>query len=995
MKSVTDRLKGIAWYKWLLAVMALFYIIYISVSYLYLPGKLKEITETDVSEMTGREISVEKISFNPFILSLTVTNFSVSDKPEKPLIAWDNLLINFSFWKSLFSWEAAFDQVQIDSPQINIIKNKNGFNFSDIIEKLSESDDKTPPQPAEEKNKTSIALEIFNTSINSGSFRYKDISGDVPAGTDLDNITVSVDKIYLATGDEQLNPFSLKAKGPGGSSIELTGDYRIDPLHVDGSVKADGIDLSGFSGFVENIIPVKLSRGTLSFSTNILAKNEGSMILRTEKGNISLSDLIVDDSTGTPDMLSAGSINIKDFSVDLTEQKVNVEGIFLDSIITNQWIDESGNPRYSALLNQDKSDETSKTAQDTEPGAPWDILIKQIALTNSTVNLKDLKENITTGHSLSGIDLLLKNVSLSPESKISLEFSAMADSSGSINASGILCPSPFSMDLEYSIENFMLPPFSEYLESVSWLTIDEGSLSVKGKASVKQGTDNTAVSASASLGINNFTLNDTRSKSKFMGFEAFKLNDIQADIDKQSVSVGSVVLSKPDLDIKVSEEKQVNLAAVMKETKKNTSSSEPEKSAKDSKGWDFEIKKVSMDDGTVLFTDKSIKSGYKTGLYNMSFSLDKIGTKINEKAPFSFKTEIDKYAPFTVAGTLDPVNQQPGFSFTSTLKGLDMSHLSPYSGVYIGSNLKSGKLSLNLDYAVHDSKLKGKNNINARDLYLGEKVPGEPVVKAPVGIGLALLRDISGVIDLDVGISGDLDDPGFSVSGVIIKALVNIIVKAAASPFKLLAGLVPGGGDDLGTVAFDGGASTLTLENKEGLKTLFEALAKRPQLLLTIKGNASGPEDEAALKLLHLKQLIAEKRGIALSDLENVPEAPGLWTSPENRQALEKICNDMGLPSVGERIEKIRAEAAPAEPQEAPVKTEIPTEEIYRQIYDEILTAQKTDEQELLNLADERALAIKQYLVDDLKLSHERISVIKTQSGDLSGTVIKLGLDVM
>lgn len=792
MNPIATRLKGVAWYHWLFVSIIFIYLIFIALSYFYLPGKLKRVTETDVSKMIGREISVETIQFNPFILSLTVNKFSIADKPENPLVTWDQLMADFGFWKSIFSWEIAFDELRLDKPRFNIIKQKNGFNFSDIIERVSTSDSGQGSMPEVSDESRSIAIEIFNTSINKGALRYADISGSIPATSNLDDISIVIKEIYLATGDEHLNPFSINANGPNGGKLHLAGKYRIDPLHVEANIKADGIDLSTFSGFLENILPVKLSKGMLSLNTNVLVKNDEQFLFKTDNGKLSIRDLILDD----------------------------------------------------------------------------------------------------------------------------------------------------------------------------------------------------------------FKLKDTRTGNPFFSFKAFKVDDIKAEIDKQFVSIASVSLLNPEIHVSVSEQKEINLAGLMKSKESEPAQNPPDKEREETSKWTFEIGKTNLSDGIVLFSDKSVKPAYKITLNNMVFSLDRVGSNIKDAAPFSFKTDIDKYAPFTIKGSLEPLDKQPGFSFTSKLEGLEMSHLSPYSGVYIGNNLKSGKLELNLDYTLHDRKIKGKNNIIAKNLYLGETVPGEPVINAPVGLGLALLRDLSGVIDLDVGISGDLDDPGFSVAGIVVKALVNIIAKAVASPFKLLGALIPGGGDDLGEITFDPGTFLLNQDSKESMEKLISALNKRPQLILSIKGNAAGQEDIDALKLASLKQLIAQERGINISEVENERMGQEVWMISANQKALEKINNEMGLISVTERMEKLK----PINP-ETPLnsgnqenmeaKNAELEQKVYEQVFKDMLKGQEVNEDELIALADQRALSIKQHLVDDLKLSHERVSVIKTSVSDLSGRVIKLELGVM
>ena len=999
MEKKAERFKLRSWHRWVLSVCAVLFLIYLSLSWFYLPGKLKRVTEVNVSEMIGREITVENIHFNPFEISLTVMALSVSDTEDGPLVAWDNLLVDFGFWRSIFSWEIALSEVALDNPRIKIVKLEEGFNFSDIIETLSSSDSGSDPERDEPDGGGSIAIEIFNTSINNGTFEYMDRSGAIPAGTTLDDVSILVKKLYFATGDENLNPFSINARSQRGGEIELKGNYRIDPLYMEGTLGVKGVDLQALSGFLENSVPLKIRSGMLSLDTDILVKEDRDFILRTDKGNISIDDFILDDSVPEPPMMSAGQINIQDVSFDLNGKQVMVEKVLLDNITLNQWIDEAGRARYENLLSgKDQKEAIEKDVPAEEPvntEAVWDIAATQFSLKDSTINFDDHNQNIERGHSLTGISLDLRDISLAPGSRIPFRLAALLDESGGITAEGSLSPSPFSMELDYHLDNILLNLFSDYIEAASWLSLKSGRLSVGGKVSAET-DEKTFISVSADLDVDNFELEDTRSGDPLFGFESFRVDDIRAEVDKQTVRVASVSISKPDINLNLSEEKEFNLSGLMKEKQAGTVSEVSPETSASSPGWKFEIEKAGLSEGTLLFSDQSVRPAYKTGLYNMTFSMDRFGSSAKAPTPFSFKTNIDKYAPFTIAGSLDPMDRQPGFAFQSALKELEMSHLSPYSGVYIGNNLKSGKLSLNLDYTLHDRELKGKNNINAKNLYLGEKLSGEPVINAPVGLGLALLRDLSGVIDLDVGISGDLDDPGFSVSGIIVKTLVNIIVKAAASPFKLLGALIPGGGEDIGNITFDPGDFVLNQKSKDSLKDLVGALNKRPQLIVSVKGNASDPDDLEVLKMMHLKQVVAEKRAMTLPVIEQETQDRDLWMIGENRPVLENINKDMGLPAVSERMAEMLSSGNADNQDGTGSRDGLNTEQkVYKQIYDDILSAWKIEPEELLGLAEERALSIKQYLVEDLALTPERVSIIKAGSADLSGRTIELGVDVL
>lgn len=195
--------------------------------------------------------------------------------------------------------------------------------------------------------------------------------------------------------------------------------------------------------------------------------------------------------------------------------------------------------------------------------------------------------------------------------------------------------------------------------------------------------------------------------------------------------------------------------------------------------------------------DYSQKLVFKIGFYDMDLNVDSIGSQQIMFIFFIFISKIDKYVLFLVKGDFVLFDKQLGFSFSSELWGLEMIGLLFYSGKYIGSNLCSGNLFLDLDYSLQDWKLKGKNNVVVKDFYLGDKVKSEQVIKVSVVLGLVLLWDLDGVIDLDVGVVGDFDDLGFSVVGVVLKVFVNIIVKVVVFFFSLL-GFIVGGSEDMG-----------------------------------------------------------------------------------------------------------------------------------------------------------------------------------------------------
>ena len=79
---------------------------------------------------------------------------------------------------------------------------------------------------------------------------------------------------------------------------------------------------------------------------------------------------------------------------------------------------------------------------------------------------------------------------------------------------------------------------------------------------------------------------------------------------------------------------------------------------------------------------------------------------------------------------------------------------------------------------------------------LGEKNNSPDATSLPVKLGIALLKDRNGRISIDAPLSGRTDDPKFKVGPIIWQVVINLLEKAATSPFSLL-GAAFGGGEEL------------------------------------------------------------------------------------------------------------------------------------------------------------------------------------------------------
>ena len=281
---------------------------------------------------------------------------------------------------------------------------------------------------------------------------------------------------------------------------------------------------------------------------------------------------------------------------------------------------------------------------------------------------------------------------------------------------------------------------------------------------------------------------------------------------------------------------------------------------------------LSLINGKVLFSDRLVKPNYSADLTELTGKLSAFSSvaasgALPNMADLELRGKAEGTASLEIVGKLNPLAKPLALDIKGKVRDLDLPPLSPYSVKYAGYGIKQGKLSVDVNYLVQpDGRLTATNKVILRQLSFGDKVEGSQA-SLPVKLAVALLADRNGVIDLDLPISGSLNDPQFSLGPVIIKVIVNVIVKAVTAPFSLLANALGGGGaadagsSDLSTVSFAAGSALLAPEVRARLDTVAQALLDRPALKLTVAGSASLEAERDGFKRERLGEMLrAEKR---------------------------------------------------------------------------------------------------------------------------------------
>ena len=302
--------------------------------------------------------------------------------------------------------------------------------------------------------------------------------------------------------------------------------------------------------------------------------------------------------------------------------------------------------------------------------------------------------------------------------------------------------------------------------------------------------------------------------------------------------------------------------------------------------------------------------------------------------------------------------------------------MSPYAGKYVGYPITKGKLSLDLMYQVSKKQLIGENKVLVDQLTFGEHTDSPDATSLPVRLAVGLLKDRQGRIDIDMPVRGDLNEPDFHYGRVVLNALGNLITKAATSPFSALGGLVGGNGDDLQFVEFKAGSEAVESVEQRKIESVAKALQERPALRIEVTGIADPTKDREALALQHIAAEV--QRRFTQGGTKNVQAVP----SPAREFEL---LSDLYAEKLGKQ---------PMKREELPggkvVERVLTADELRRQLF----PAMTVDDSELRLLAQARAKAVREQLVEQGGLPEERVFLVEAQVAPSEGTQVRVRLNL-
>ena len=523
---------------------------------------------------------------------------------------------------------------------------------------------------------------------------------------------------------------------------------------------------------------------------------------------------------------------------------------------------------------------------------------------------------------------------------------------------------PFLLKNDFSLSDLKLTWLQPYIPASLELIISGGTFSASGNAEMSPAENgDIASSVTGNAAVNDFSCLDPLQKQSFAAWQTFSLNGIDVSTHPLKISTDKILLKDFQNRFIIFSDGVSNTEKIFKknEASKDETSTpgEPETPEKQSESpvIPVQIGEVLLDNFDFQFIDQNIEPHFSTRLNLSELRVTGLTSEDFKAAELNAEGKIDEYAPIKIDGAINPLKQDLFLNVTYSLSNLELSPLSPYTGKYIGRMIEKGKLSTEVTYKIDKKEINAQNRILLDQFTLGQTVDSKDALKLPVGVAIALLKDRNGQINVNLPVSGRTDDPAFGFGKPLLKALQNLIVKAATSPFDLVSSVV-GGGEELRYIEFDAASSTITDGSSQKLAAVKKLMFERPALNMDISGYVDANVDRDALAdiLFSRKLKLRKLNKDASPDMASVD---ALVLTPEEKQKL---------------LKKIYAEELLSDPEKGsglkPLKDPTLTiEEMTSLLRREITVS----DAEMRLLALQRAREVKNHLLTDGSISPDRL----------------------
>lgn len=844
--------------RWLwgsLTVLILVIVGIYSTAEFYAPTWVKNHLEKDLSAYLKHDVRVGRVTTEAFDGILHLYDFQISDH-GKPLVAFKEFHLDYS-WLSLFSSTYLIQEATLIGPQIYVdIPAQGPMNLLALI----------PPSTPDNKDKKAPRWHISKIAIHDGFIDFKD-----ERVTPARSAQITPWEFALADiGTDSANGNAeLHGKLKGGGRIDWIGNIKLDPFRSAGHLKLEHLGLAELMRWAPEGSPIRISDGHVSVNLDYDSIIAPELSLHLKQSSIALDNLRV-EAKDEP-IATLNSLKVNGISVSYPAKQWHIDTVQISGGDFNARRDADGQMRLQKILAaQPKHQATiAKVRPTTKSKDPiWAGSLKQADIDNVNLQFNDASTQPATQLSLGPLSLKATPSISNGQDLLTVVLSAPLNTEGLLNLNALVgMPSLLSNGQSaepffkgrLQTTNINLNVLEAYVRQAAQVRLPSARLSIAGDINWRPSAQ-PVWSWRGDTRVDQLKVTDVRDSQTVISANNLLASGLLVQGSPNSVHLNNLVLDTLFARTTILADGSLNLstlsnsAAGVATSKAATVAlaAASKVAAAAAQGWPIHIDAITLKNGTVLFSDLRQKPAYSQAIRQLNGRLTNLELQSSQSSHIDLTGEIPPLGKLTVSGNAALFAPKPALDLNIKTQDIDLTGLSPYSGRFAGYRIEKGRVDTQLHYLIKSDQLNADNKVLLKEFSWGDAVDSADATSLPVRLAVALLKDGSGNIDIDMPLTGSLDDPQFRVWPLVWQTLGNLITRAAAAPFKLLGSLAGGGDEDISQINFALGSSDLSTISTTRLEKLATALKAKPGLQLEVRGLSDPDADKAALSKAQL-----------------------------------------------------------------------------------------------------------------------------------------------
>jgi hypothetical protein len=946
-----------------LIVVLLLFVAYTAIGFWLVPRLVRSNLVGFASEQYQRKASVGDITFNPFTLKLELRDFSLPDADGAPLLAFQRLLLDFDV-SSVWRLGASLAAVELDAPFARVMLRPDGsLNLADLAKLAHPS----PPSDSEETPR----VFIDRLTVATGRIAFEDHARAAPFETELRPINFELRD--FSTGGQSGNVYSLRAASSDGETFAWSGAFRLTPLASEGRFEVSSLQARTVWSYLREALPFEFTQGVINLNGEYFYQAGENGGLRFAIHQVKLTDFGLRPPARERDYVEVASLALEETEVNLRTRRVNIAHVKLDGGALHVARDGEGRINLTELAGEPEAAAPAEAPSaaappPAPPGTPaWVVNAPDIVVANLGADFSDALVKPAATFSLTPVNLKLTGFSTAPETRLGFELDAKGEQAGHLEVRGTTTLKADAYQAHVEVKEFNLAALQPYLATYTQVTLNSAWLSTSMDL---EGAADGAFKARGEVTVDKLAAIDNALKQDLLKWERVTVSGIDYGSPQgstpASLRIATLDARAPYARLVIRPDQTLNITELF--TPAAGSTPPPVQTVRDTAGgrhapggnpgaMRIAIGQVKVRGGSANFADFWIKPNYAVSLQELNGGIAGLSSDPKSRAKVDLKGRVDRYAPAQIDGEINLLSAALYTDVHVKFDGVEMTSVTPYSGHFAGYEIEKGKLSIDVTYLVENRQLTAKQKFVIDQLQLGNRVESPDAVKLPLKLAVALLKDRNGVIDIDLPLTGSLDDPQFRVGPLIWKAFIGLLGKIATSPFTLLAKL-GGSKDEINQLDFQPGSATLDAAGQERMAALAKALVERPALELEVPTAYAPDADGHALAQARLDTRLGAAG--AKPDMDDPDRFDFL------RKQYEKESGKQPLPAAALTVLEMRKQKG----------AEVPYQAGIEQLETALRDRQPATDAELGELARGRAQAIRDSLLGTGQIDAARVYVL-------------------